>query len=192
MSKIELVMQEVTPLTEEEKEENQSEKENNPKGNSLNKINNLNYYYSKSWKKTGKFKIKINNICNVVLKNGEKLFISTLDIMKNFEGMNLLKWSDDLCLPISDNFEDITKRETISNLLSKIEDLGKFSNIGFYYDIGIKNPIISTVLQIVDDSPFRGNRRNNIMNSTFTHIGITSKIINGNICSYFTFGNILD
>ena len=186
-------MQEVTPLTEEEKklDEDLSENEIN-KRISMNKINNLNYYYSKSWKKTGKFKIKIENICNVVLKNGEKLFISTLDIMKNFEGMNLLKWSDDLCLPIPDNFEDITKRETISNLLSDIEDLGKFSNIGFYYDIGIKNPIISTVLQIVDDSPFRGNRRNNIMNSTFTHIGITSKIINGNICSYFTFGNILD
>ena len=182
-------MQEITPLTKEEKnlEENESEK-----NNKLNKINNLNYYYSKSWKNNGKFKIKIDDICNVVLKIGKNLFNSTLDILKNFEGMNELKWSDDLCLQISDKFEDITKRETISNLLSEIEELGKFHKIGFYYDIGIKNPIISTVLQIVDDSPFRGNRRNDILNSTFTHIGITSKIVDGNICSYFTFGSILE
>jgi hypothetical protein len=152
-------------------------------------VNNLNSYFSDSWKKSGKFKIKIENICNIVLKKGKEQFISTIDILKNFEGMEELTWQDDLCLPIPNNMNEWTKRENISVLLKELEFTGKYSQIAFHYEIGIKNSIVSTILQVVDDSPFRGSRRNNIMNSNFNYIGITSKEHEGQICSFFTFAS---
>lgn len=101
--------------------------------------------------------------------------------------MEELTWQNDLCLPIPDNISDWTKRENISLLLKELELTGKYSQIAFHYEIGIKNSSVSTILQIVDDSPFRGSRRNNIMNSNFNYIGITSKEYEGQICSFYTF-----
>ena len=42
----------------------------------------------------------------IVLKKGKEQFISTIDILKNFEGMEELTWQDDLCLPIPNNMNN--------------------------------------------------------------------------------------
>lgn len=150
-------------------------------------INDLNSFFSDSWMKTAKYKIKFNDICNVVLKKGLAEFKSTLDMLKNFEGMQEMNLVDELCLEIPDDVSQWTKREHISSLLRKLEYTGKYGHIAFHYDIGVLNPTVAVVLQLVDDSPFRGNRRANILNSNYNYIGISTKIIGNLICSYYTF-----
>lgn len=149
----------------------------------------MNCYLSDSWKKSVKFNIKIPGICNIGLKKGEDQFNPTLDILKNFEGMLDLQWRSDLIIEIPDKISEWTKRENITKILSEVEKTGKYKQIGFHYDFGIKNALLSVILQIVDDSPFRGNRRTNIMNSSYEYIGISCKEINGNICYYFVFAS---
>ena len=180
----------ITPLKKEDKK--LVNKENKDLMKSIKSIFtevDLNYFFSDSWKKASKFHIKIQGICNVALKKGVEQFQPTLDILKNFEGMNELEFREDLCLEIPNSLEEVTKRENVSQLLFNLEKIGKYKNIAFHYDIGIKNPSLSIVLQIVDDSPFRGNRRNNILNSDYSYIGISSKLVNGYLCSYFTFAS---
>ena len=66
--------------------------------------------------------------------------------------------------------------------------LNKYSKIAFHYDLGVKNDVLSVILQLVDDSPFRGNRRNNILTSDYDCVGISVKIVNDIICTYYVFG----
>ena len=57
-------------------------------------------------------------------------------------------------------------------LIKKKEDVkDKFNNVYCHFDIGSNNPVASTVLQIVDDSNFRGIRRSNILSNILKYVG---------------------
>ena len=47
--------------------------------------------------------------------------------------------------------------------------------------------MLSAVLQIVDDTPFKGQRRSNIQNNQFKYIGISHRKVEDEYCFYFVF-----
>ena len=63
--------------------------------------------------------------------------------------------------------------------------------MSFHYDIGINNPIISIIYQIIDDSQFKGIRFKNIVKSNKKYIGVTAKIIENISCIYIWKGLVV-
>lgn len=175
--KIKIASKFISPLTVKELSESKN----------YENINSLNSFFSSNWKKSSKFKLSINNVCNVALNKGKNNFLSIYESIKLMLPLTELSFKDDLCLNISDNIKEWTKRENISSQLNNIEKLNKYGKIAFHYDIGVKNDTLSIILQLVDDSPFRGNRRNNILNSEYDSIGISVKMINDIVCTYYVF-----
>ena len=67
------------------------------------------------------------------------------------------------------------KTEFINELFNqKKEELkdSTYKNISCHYDIGSANAGVSAALQVVDDSNFKGARRNNILNTNFKYVGV--------------------
>lgn len=168
----------ITPLTSKEISESRN----------YENINSLNSFFSENWKKNSKYKLSINDICNIALSKGNKNFMQIYESIKLMNPLHEFLFREDLCLNISDNIKEWTKREIISSQLNGIEKLNKYSKIAFHYDLGVKNDVLSVILQLVDDSPFRGNRRNNILTSDYDCVGISVKIVNDIICTYYVFG----
>jgi len=54
-------------------------------------------------------------------------------------------------------------------------------------DLGVSDPETCLLLQIVDDSPFKGKRRDNILNPTMKSVGISFMKQKTKFCSYVTF-----
>lgn len=90
-------------------------------------------------------------------------------------------------MEIPDKLSLVGNREQVSNHLNRVSSQGFYKELTFHYDIGIKNAIISAVLQFVDDSPFKKLRSRNILNSSKKYVGITAKEISGVVCLYFVF-----
>lgn len=147
----------------------------------------INHYLATSWLKSVKQKIKLDRICNVGLQYGEEGFFSLLNIINSYQGMARLTFQKELCMEIPDKLNLVGNREQVSAHLNKITQQGVYKELTFHYDIGIKNGIISAVLQFVDDSPFKKLRSRNILNNLKKYVGITAKEINGEVCMYFVF-----
>lgn len=98
--------------------------------------------------------------------------------------LSYLEFSHDLCISLPDMLSKIGVRETISFSIEEILSKNIYKDISFHYDIGINNPIVSIILQIVDDSQFKGVRFSNLIKSNKTHIGITSSLVEGYRCVY--------
>ena len=138
----------------------------------------------KSWIKQIKYKIDISNICKVGLNKGQEQFDAVCFVLNTLQGMDCVEFQQDLCIELPDELEKIANREDISKVLSDISNIGKYKDLSFHYDIGINNSIVSTVLQIIDDSPFRGLRMKNLVKSSKRYIGISVKIIEDIRCVY--------
>lgn len=140
--------------------------------------------YSKSWIKKIKHKIDIENICHIGLTNDYHYFDDICNILNPMQKLSYLEFSHDLCISLPDILSKIGIRETISLSIEEILRKNIYKDISFHYDIGINSPIISTILQIVDDSQFKGVRFSNLIKSNKTHIGITSSLVEGYRCVY--------
>lgn len=94
-----------------------------------------------------------------------------------------------LAIPISDETAEWTKREVLTALLEqKSNEIGdKYSSFGFHFVLGTRDPTLLTVLQVVDDSTFSGQRRNNILSYDLRYCGIASKKIKNESCVYLNF-----
>lgn len=65
----------------------------------------------------------------------------------------------------------------------------KYGVLQFHYDIGGLNPLVSVVLQVVDDNiTFNNTRRNNILDPDFDAIGIDHFTVGKKMCIYLLFG----
>jgi hypothetical protein len=81
-------------------------------------------------------------------------------------------------------------KETLSKTMSsnkKSKKSSEYSIFGFHFDFGMHDPVISSVLQLVDDNNCENRRRYNIMNSEYKAVGITNKVQGKKFVSYFFF-----
>lgn len=93
-------------------------------------------------------------------------------------------------MPVPDEAANWAKKEVITVLITNLknDNTGKYTGYGFHFDLGMSDPVLSLVLQIVDDNNFKGQRRYNILSGTYKYIGISyKKSGKTKFCSYLTF-----
>lgn len=127
----------------------------------------------------------------IYLVKGKSAFISCIEMLNSLHPLPPLTYKDELELELPEDPESWTKREVLTERLEdKASQLtGKYESFGFQYIQGVLDPVLATVLQIVDDSTFHGQRRNNILSHNFKYMGVShSKRVKDQFCSYITFG----
>lgn len=139
------------------------------------------------------------------LKEGISKFNESKRFLLHIDCCNELSYDINLEIEISDNPELWLNNEYIKNkIIDKQSELlnlntntntdnssntkkNEYSIFGFHFDYGMSDPIISSVLQIVDDNNCENRRRYNILNTEYKAVGITNKFSGNRFVSYFFF-----
>lgn len=123
----------------------------------------------------------------VTLNKGEPAFKEVMEKLNNLAPMEKLKIKKELNMEIPEREE--YKNEYINELFNaKKEELkDSFKNITCHYDIGSSIATVSAALQVVDDSNFKGARRNNILNPSFKYVGFGSHKVKAKNYCFFVF-----
>jgi hypothetical protein len=126
----------------------------------------------------------------IALTSGEEAFKKAADKMRALSPAPALEYREDLVIPVPEDPKDWKKQELITSALAKRrnENAGTYSEYLFNMDLGVADPAYSLLLQIVDDSPFKGKRCDNILNKEFKYCGIShQKQGKSKFCCYITF-----
>lgn len=129
----------------------------------------------------------------IEIGRGKEAFMSCIQYLNTkAKVVQPLTHINDLVLPFPSETGDLVlSKDYLTNELEKINNKveGKYSIIDFQYDIS-PNPIISTLLQVVDDTSSSLKRRKNILNKHAKYIGISYGLMKKNIyCFYLVFAN---
>jgi len=128
----------------------------------------------------------------ISLTRGAVAFKEYIEKLKSMNPMGKLEFRSNLQVPISDNSANWTSKEYIGETLNKVKaDIkeSKYINFNFHLDVGSPYAEISFILQLVDDTPFKGSRSRNIMNPAFSFVGISSFKVKNKHCGYFLFAS---
>ena len=148
-------------------------------------INNIivekNEYYPK------KNKIIYKNKIKVALGKGESAFREAIEELKNMEPMEPLILRNENCLTLPDDMEDYDNPHFLKDKVKEKSENNIHINI--FYKERVSDPEISVLLMIVDDRNKKdsGKKRKAILNKDYKYIGITSKYIDDNFISYYSF-----
>lgn len=130
------------------------------------------------------------NGTKVSLVRGEEAFKEVAQILSEMPPSAPLEYTEELVIPIPEDQKDWKNNTLISQLLAKkkAEVISKYPECVFNMDLGVSDPEMSALLQVVDDSPFKGKRRDNLLNPNNRFVGISyvSKPKN-KFCCYLTF-----
>ncbi len=140
--------------------------------------------------------LKVDFKTNIKLLTGKKAFENCLRFLGKQEPLHPLFLKDELTFDFSfdspidcDNQVFLTSVLTKKNQEIKKEDM---EIVNFHYDITIPNPELSVLLQIIDDTNSKYQRRQNIFNESASYIGISiGKKAEGVICFYLLFARDL-
>ena len=127
----------------------------------------------------------------VALSEGVPAFDEAIGFLKSQKPMEKLKFSRKLIPPTP---KDINEMKDLNVLKTKIENMiNNGINIKSYWRDMVKDPKISLLLMIIDDTGARkGTRRNDILNPNLKYIGISSVVINGEFACYITLSPYLN
>ena len=148
-------------------------------------INNIivekNEYYPK------KIKIIYKNKIKVALGKGKSAFREAIEELKNMEPMEPLILRNENCLTLPDDMEDYDNPHFLKDKVKEKSENNIHINI--FYKERVSDPEISVLLMIVDDRNKKdsGKKRKAILNKDYKYIGITSKYIDDNFISYYSF-----
>jgi hypothetical protein len=122
--------------------------------------------------------IKDKSLQRINLIKGEAAFDDLVASLHSILPLSPFNYKNELELSI--DTENGSKREKITELLSKqSQDLAsEYKSFGFHLDSDVKDPELSVILQLVDDSSFKGLRRNNLLSYNFNCIGISHTDLN--------------
>ena len=128
------------------------------------------------------FKKKIK----VALLRGEIAFKEAADFLKRMKPVRPLIFSEDILINLPETKEEI---KDVKFLKKQAEKKKENSSIEIFFKDLIKDPYISVLLMIVDDSHKNaGKKRECILNPEYKYIGINSKFIGKTFIAYFSFG----
>ena len=121
----------------------------------------------------------------VALNRGEPLFREVIEILKNTPHLEPLTFNDSIKIECPLVEEEIKDPKVFQN---KIIEKKKQVELHAYFKDAIKDPYISTLLMIVDDSGKNaGKKRESLLNPEFKNIAISSIMVHKTFCAYFTF-----
>lgn len=114
---------------------------------------------------------------NVYLNEGAPMFQDCSDYLRKLEPMNELTFSDEIVLDCPTDPENIRDMDYFKQ---KVCEKEKKEKIEAYFKDSIKEPEISVLLMIVDDSVRNPRRkRETVLNKRFTKIGISASDVGG-------------
>ena len=124
----------------------------------------------------------------IELKKGGAAFKSCIKYLKNAPSVSPIRLIDDLAIPFpKNNPKQCLNKEYIGECIEKIKSKVKYEIYDFQYDIS-PNPVLSTIVQVVDDSDSQYQRRGNIMSENVKYVGISyGEIKKGVFCFYLLF-----
>jgi hypothetical protein len=125
----------------------------------------------------------------IALVKGEEAFKAAANKIRGLPPSGPLEFRDDLAIPVPEDSKDWKKQEVIAAALGKrkSDNENKYTDYLFNMDLGVSDPEVSLLLQIVDDSPFKGKRCDNILNRDYKFIGIShQKQGKSKFCCYIT------
>ena len=121
----------------------------------------------------------------VALNRGEPLFREVIEILKNTPHLEPLTFNDSIKIECPLVEEEIKDPKVFQN---KIIEKKKQVELHAYFKDAIKDPYISTLLMIVDDSGKNaGKKRESLLNPEFKNIAISAIMVHKAFCAYFTF-----
>jgi hypothetical protein len=126
----------------------------------------------------------------ISLVKGEEAFKAAASKLRALSPVEGLEFRENLVIQVPEDPKDWKKQEQITSALAKrrIENGTNYSEYLFNMDLGVSDPNTSLLLQIIDDSPFKGKRCDNIMNKDMRYIGIShQKPSKSKFCTYITF-----
>ena len=128
-----------------------------------------------------------DKVPKVTLNKGENAFKDVMEKLGQLDPMNKLVVKAELNLNVPDQEE--YKNDFINEMFSKKKEELKdsYKNITCHYDIGSAIASVSAALQVVDDSNFKGARRNNILNPAFKYIGTGTHKVKNKFYCFFIF-----
>lgn len=128
----------------------------------------------------------------ISLTRGAAAFQEFADKLRTMQPMNKIELRSDLQVPIHEDSAKWTSKEYIAETVNKVKSEIKgstYKNFNFHFDVGSPYSENSFILQLVDDTPFKGSRSRNILNPAFNYVGISSLKLKNKHCGYFLFAN---
>ena len=132
----------------------------------------------------GKTKIIYKQRLKVSLCRGEIAFIEAAKELRTLSSISPLIFKNEICIPLPENEEDIKNTEYLKE---QVKIIRKNNNINVFYKDLIKDPEMSALLMIVDDSTKNpGKKRQAILDENFKYIGISSGFIGKSFVAFFS------
>lgn len=136
-------------------------------------------------KKDGENKIVYKQRVKVALNRGEIAFEEAAKELREMTPCEPLEFKNEICIPLPENEEDIRNSEYLKEQVKLIRETNKIDV--FYKDL-IKDPEVSALLMIVDDSNKNpGRKRQAVLDKKFKYIGISSGFVGKSFIAYFSF-----
>ena len=165
--------------------------------NLLNSIKNHN----------GKKILSIKGMPKVALIDGKAAINNLIEMLPKLEPMNVLEYNKLLEIEVPEKMEEWVKFGTLVEDKTKEINTSnelKISMFSFHFDIGIPDPELSFLTQLLDDNSFKGKRRNHFCDPKMKYIAITQRSIMNPVsdlgsdekkkekkfCAYFCFGKV--
>ena len=116
-----------------------------------------------------KYVLEYSHKKNIGLSTGEESFRKAIDLLRNMIPLNPLQMESEIYIDIEkEHLTDI--ENVIIEKTKKIKE--KFPKLKVHMDM-IRDPELSAILQIVDDTVFKGKRREAILNPNFKLISLS-------------------
>ena len=132
-----------------------------------------------------KKKIIYKERVKIALNRGEPAFREAISELKEISPISPLEFKNEICIPLPENEEDIKNSNYLKDQVKIIRENNKIDV--FYKDL-IKDPEVSALLMIVDDSTKNpGKKRQAVLDENFKYIGISSGFVGKTFIAYFSF-----
>lgn len=123
----------------------------------------------------GRVIIETENGSKIALSKGVAAFEACAEKLRALEPLPPLEFRQELCVPVPEAPSEWKEQSKLQMLINKFREdcSGTYSGLAFNLDIGVNDPELSTVLQVVDDSGFKGQRADNLLNKDLKYCGIS-------------------
>ena len=143
--------------------------------------------------KNSKIYLIYDDDVKIELKKGVTAFKNCIEFLNNRNNIALepIEIVDELAIPFPSDIKLSLDKDYISRCIDDIRKSTKnrYDIFDFQYDIS-PNPVLSTIVQVVDDTNANFQRRNNILSENVRYVGISyGEIKKGIFCFYLLFAS---
>jgi hypothetical protein len=112
---------------------------------------------------------------SVAIVKGEEAFKNMASKLRTMSPLQPLEFKQELVFELPGNADEYkAAMPVIQNQLGNIRKSGKFTEVKYFFDIAIKDPETSILLQAVDDNEsFKGQRSEILLRNDIKYVGVS-------------------